>query len=143
MNHTTESRTESGYDNVELGTLSPSTSRTSTTLNDVEPKFDTELMHHRHHDADLDLNHTTSSYAFVPQHARSRPETSPHKISRHIDLKILPDSVERFITESKRIYKGNVGLFLIALSQFFSACMNTSVKILNGIDTPVHPFEVR
>ena len=39
-------------------------------------------------------------------------------------------------------YRSNVGLLLIMLSQFCSSCMNISVKILNGIDPPVPPFEV-
>jgi hypothetical protein len=40
------------------------------------------------------------------------------------------------------IYKANVGLLLIGLSQLCASCMNISVKILNGLDPPVPPFEV-
>lgn len=40
------------------------------------------------------------------------------------------------------LYKSNVGLLLIALSQLCGSCMNVSVKILNGLDPPVPPFEV-
>jgi hypothetical protein len=37
----------------------------------------------------------------------------------------------------------NAGLLLIALSQAFAAFMNVSVKMLNGLDPPVHALEVR
>ena len=40
------------------------------------------------------------------------------------------------------VYNANVGLLLIALSQLCGSCMNISVKILNGLDPPVPPFEV-
>ncbi|KAG1782209.1 integral membrane protein DUF6 [Suillus placidus] len=36
----------------------------------------------------------------------------------------------------------NAGMLYIISSQFFFACMNLSVKMLNSSDPPVHPFEV-
>jgi len=36
----------------------------------------------------------------------------------------------------------NVGMLLIIASQFFFACMNVSVKILNRLDPPVHALQV-
>ena len=43
----------------------------------------------------------------------------------------------------KEVYENNQGLLFIMLSQFCASCMNISVKMLNGLDPPVPPFEVR
>ena len=43
----------------------------------------------------------------------------------------------------KELYENNLGLLFIMLSQFCASCMNISVKMLNGLDPPVPPFEVR
>ena len=41
------------------------------------------------------------------------------------------------------VYKANIGLLWIVLSQLCASCMNISVKILNELDPPVPPLEVR
>ncbi|TDL20467.1 hypothetical protein BD410DRAFT_899584 [Rickenella mellea] len=46
------------------------------------------------------------------------------------------------ISSLRRLYENNTGLLLITLSQLFGSCMNVSVKLLNGLDPPVPPFEL-
>lgn len=42
----------------------------------------------------------------------------------------------------RELYQNNQGLLFIMLSQLCGSCMNVSVKLLNGLDPPVPPFEV-
>ncbi|OAX39820.1 hypothetical protein K503DRAFT_51166 [Rhizopogon vinicolor AM-OR11-026] len=36
----------------------------------------------------------------------------------------------------------NAGILYIISAQFFFACMNISVKVINHLDPPVHPLEI-
>ena len=55
----------------------------------------------------------------------------------------LGKDVKSWRSRLKELYENNLGLLFIMLSQFCASCMNISVKMLNGLDPPVPPFEVR
>lgn len=90
----------------------------------------------------LDLPHADEErVAFIPGSSRDHVESRGPEADSTQGLQ--NDDSSRWKSRLYNLYQNNTGLLLISLSQLCQSCMNISVKILNGLDPPVPPFEVR
>ncbi|KAF9005109.1 hypothetical protein BDQ17DRAFT_1240680 [Cyathus striatus] len=86
----------------------------------------------------------TPDHADFSQQPRDRP-SSPFLETFHENEDVQTSNPSRLCTalgNAKSVVKANTGLLLIVASQAFLSLMNVAVKVLNGIDPPVSPFEL-
>lgn len=81
--------------------------------------------------------------AFIPGSSRDRAESREAEIDSSTHILQVDTDGPRWKLKLYELYHNNTGLLLISLSQLCQSCMNISVKLLNKLDPPVPPFEVR
>ena len=87
------------------------------------------------------------AHDFIPAPTTARSWRPKHRSKLSslsaIDLDDIRGHGTSILDSVKEFGRRNAGLLLIALAQAFFAFMNVSVKLLNELDPPVPPLEVR